>query len=492
MEEHDNCDLTITFQEPKKKFWLRSRKRPKSDAISISSMDTSLDSTLSKRKKRRKISEVASSFFSSVSSKSHDRTINASEASFSDVEPTSAKKKMRTSNEFAGNIAVRSWMIDVAELDIVSTLSRREIKRQEAIYELFCGENVLLNDLCILRDFYYQPLQTTSLFTDQELETVFGDVSKFILIHGKLRDEMVELRDRSGFTECLGPTFVDWLAQLKDLYVDRCRTQVWARHILESKKLCKRFQDFLKKKSETLRSTDLWTYLDVPRSRIVKYPLLVTEILRHTPGGHVDEAALKIAKELLSDLLKDIDLAMGDAECKLAKTRINVRSDYDSNKCIETATDLITEGYLKDSKGTKFYCFLFNTCYAITKSNRRPNSKYNLCFPVIPPDQFSIQIVTPNKAPASFKVGDHVLFCGDEHHRRHWLDSFKRLSQPRFESRRKQTAVLNGKGKENEPEVPECIKNEIDRWSKNNDDGYFTISLRKTLLRHARNSIDNT
>jgi hypothetical protein len=119
--------------------------------------------------------------------------------------------RMRISNEHNGNITIRSWMLDVAELDIASTLSRREIKRQEAIYELFCGENVLLNDLCILRDFYYQPLILTNIFTHEELVTLFGDVSKFILIHGKLRDEMVELRDRSGFTECVGPTIVDWV-----------------------------------------------------------------------------------------------------------------------------------------------------------------------------------------------------------------------------------------------------------------------------------------
>jgi hypothetical protein len=108
----------------------------------------------------------------------------------------------------------------------------------------------------------------------------------------------------------------------------------------------------LKKKSESLRSTDLWTYLDVPRSRIVKYPLLVNEILRHTPSGHVDEAALKRASELLSELLQTIDQAMGDAECKLAQTKINMRPEYDANKCIQSATDLITEGPLKDSRGT--------------------------------------------------------------------------------------------------------------------------------------------
>ena len=135
------------------------------------------------------------------------------------------------------------------------------------------------------------------------------------------------------------------------MYVERCKSQVWARNILESKKLsCRRFQEFLKKKSETLRS-DLWSYLDVPRSRIVKYPLLVSEILRHTPGGHVDETALKRANEILSELLKNIDQAMGDAECKLAQTRINIRTEHDPNKCIESATDLITQGPLKDPKG---------------------------------------------------------------------------------------------------------------------------------------------
>lgn len=136
------------------------------------------------------------------------------------------------------------------------------------------------------------------------------------------------------------------------MYVERCRSQVWARHIYESKKLsCRRFQEFLKKRSETLRSADLWTYLDVPRSRIVKYPLLVNEILKHTPAGHVDEAVLKHAGEMLSKLLKNIDGAMGDADCKLAQARISVRPEHDRDNCIENASDLITEGPLKDSKG---------------------------------------------------------------------------------------------------------------------------------------------
>jgi len=121
----------------------------------------------------------------------------------------------------------------------------------------------------------------------------------------------------------------------------------------------KRFQSFLKKRLESPHSVDLWTYLDVPRSRIVKYPLLVKEILKHTPNTDADYWPLKEASNILSDLLKDIDCIMGDAECKLAQSKINAKIEYDSEKCIANATELITEGQLKDTRGIVSSKFLF-------------------------------------------------------------------------------------------------------------------------------------
>lgn len=114
----------------------------------------------------------------------------------------------------------------------------------------------------------------------------------------------------------------------------------------------KRFQSFLKKRLESPHSIDLWTYLDLPRSRIVKYPLLVKEILKYTPATDADHSPLKEASNILSDLLKNIDRRMGDAECKLAQSKINqAKLEHDPEKCIASATELITEGQLKDTRG---------------------------------------------------------------------------------------------------------------------------------------------
>lgn len=122
--------------------------------------------------------------------------------------------------------------------------------------------------------------------------------------------------------------------------------------MLDEKRLThKRFQSFLKKRLESPHSVDLWTYIDVARSRIVKYPLLIKAILRHTPVTHSDQTLLKEAYDLISNLLKDIDKIMGHSECKLAQSKINVKLDYDPNKCIERATELVTQGQLKDTRG---------------------------------------------------------------------------------------------------------------------------------------------
>lgn len=55
--------------------------------------------------------------------------------------------------------------------------------------------------------------------------------------------------------------------------------------------------DFLQRclESPFSRKLDLWNFLDIPRSRLVKYPLLLREILRHTPPDHPDVPCLEKA-----------------------------------------------------------------------------------------------------------------------------------------------------------------------------------------------------
>lgn len=90
-----------------------------------------------------------------------------------------------------------------------------------------------------------------------------------------------------------------FLPQLPRLNAYRayCSNQLAAKALLDQKKQDPRVQDFLQRclESPFSRKLDLWSFLDIPRSRLVKYPLLLKEILRHTPPDHPDTASLEQA-----------------------------------------------------------------------------------------------------------------------------------------------------------------------------------------------------
>ncbi|XP_034172602.1 rho guanine nucleotide exchange factor 3 isoform X1 [Osmia lignaria lignaria] len=505
MYDDSNNTIKDAFQEPRKKFWLRSRKRPKSDAISVSSMDISIESEMGKKKKRRRITEVASSIFSSSSStistkqgstlhRSFTIQPNTTDLSFVDNETDTGtlKRKHKEDIECTNNFTLRSWVLDIAKTSTKDksnySLSRKDVKKQEAIYELYCGENVFINDLCILKEYYYEPLVSTGIFTSDELVTLFNDITHLIEIHSRLRDELIDLRDQYGYTDAVGSTLLNWIPTLIKPYLERCRTQIWAKQLLDEKRLTnKRFQSFLKKRLESPHSVDLWTYIDVPRSRIVKYPLLIKEIIRHTAATHVDQACLKEAYNMLSNLLKDIDKTMGNAECKLAQSKINVKSDYDPTKCIENATQLITQGQLKDARGMKYQCFLFDTGFAITRGTRSVSKKYNLFFPIISKEQICISTDEKSIINFGFKIGDHILMTEDVHGKRHWIDSFNKVNHNRIHSLEN---VIDTSEKENQQILSPSKINHTTRLSISKmNDSHFSLTLKKSFLKQKRNSI---
>lgn len=79
-----------------------------------------------------------------------------------------------------------------------------------------------------------------------------------------------------------------------DSYNSYCSNQVAAKALLDHKKQDHRVHDFLQRclESPFSRKLDLWNFLDIPRSRLVKYPLLLREILKHTPNDHPDRQHL--------------------------------------------------------------------------------------------------------------------------------------------------------------------------------------------------------
>lgn len=469
--EDDSCSISSgVFREPRRGIWMRKRKRKTSgeltDSVSVCSLDVSLNSEPDMKKKRG-MSKVAS-FANLLSTpmkpvmKSLQRTwttgkgdtpnsmVNSpySPRRASMCPPHTPTSASAPSPKSTRQVRLhRSWSQTLGKGNAQQAfLGLKETKRQEAIFELCAGEENVVEDLELLLATYRNSLLNLRILTEDEVNCIFGDLEPILAAHRQLKMQLHSLRDENGVTNAIGDTLVSWIPSLKH-YVGYCANQVWARALLDEKKATnKRFQDFLRRclESSFSRKLDLWSFLDVPRSRLVKYPLLLSEILRLTPPSHVDALVLPHVSTALSSLLRQVDMATGSAECKRTLERLHFPPSTPSGslrsakRMLDKANSVKCSGVLKDKRGAKLHCFLFDTCFVAART-MRPGTKLNACYPVIPARHLEVTDAnTENSQRAqdafSFYVGNKsktnsalCLMATDEHVKKHWMDSLNQV-----------------------------------------------------------------
>eukprot|EP00061_Rhincodon_typus_P019013 g48443.t1 len=154
-----------------------------------------------------------------------------------------------------------------------------------------------------------------------------------------------------------------------DEYKEYCSNQLAAKALLDQKKQDKRVQDFLQRclESPFSRKLDLWSFLDIPRSRLVKYPLLLKEILRHTPTDHLDQKSLEDAIAIIQGVLSDINVRKGESDCRYYIDKLDYLDDRQKDARIESSKALLCHGELRNNRGTKLYVFLFQEILVLTR-----------------------------------------------------------------------------------------------------------------------------
>ncbi|CAN9512605.1 unnamed protein product [Ophioblennius macclurei] len=299
---------------------------------------------------------------------------------------TASASKRRDSKLWSETFDVR--------LGATTPLSPKEIKRQEAIFELAQGEQDLVEDLKLAKKAYHDPMLKLSIMTEQELNQIFGTLDSLIPLHEDLLSRLRDARKPDGSTDHVGHILTDWLPCLSS-YTPYCSNQVKAKALLDQKKQDRRVQDFLQRciQSPFSRKLGLWNFLDIPRSRLVKYPLLLREILKHTPNDHRDRQHLDEAMLMVQSLVADINRRTGESECQFYKDRLLYGEGGQRDQLIERSRTLSCHGELKNNRGLKLHVFLFQDVLVITRSvslSDQPLS-YQLCRQPIPIRQLDLE-----------------------------------------------------------------------------------------------------
>ncbi|KAF7668724.1 hypothetical protein LDENG_00289790 [Lucifuga dentata] len=247
-------------------------------------------------------------------------------------------------------------------------LTAKEIKRQEVIYELTQGERQLIDDLSLVKKVYYEPMLKLDIMTESELGQIFGTLDSLIPLHEDLLTRLERLRGSEKTVGEVGPTLMNWFPCL-EAYVTYCCNQVGAKVLLDQKKHEKRVEHFLRlcQESSFSRKLDLWNFLDLPRSRLVKYPLLLKEIQKCTPPEHPDEDTLPDALELIQSIIAEVNSKTGEAECQFYRRGLTYLEETQRLDEIQLSRFLYCHGELKNNKGQRLHVFLFELALVLTR-----------------------------------------------------------------------------------------------------------------------------
>jgi len=331
-------------------------------------------------------------------------------------------------------------------------LSAKEIKLQEAIYEIYNGEEDLVDDLTLVRRTYADSMIHLNLLKPEEEQLVFGHLSALTPLHKSLYQGLKKVQCRDGFWFEIGNVVVNWAKTLDKPYVTYCSNLLQAKEFLDSKKEGdKAFSDFLQRclESPFSRKLDLWSYLDVPRSRLVKYPLLLKQVIKFSDDTD-DIQLLQSAVSILEKTISRVDKAMAQSRCTASIAKMEFLSST-LPPSVATAKEEILSGVLRNSRGTKVYVSLMDTVLVLGRCVTRPGigrviQVYRDPIPLsclgcqdiadgeaVKPGSFHRAFTNQSHNKNAFRVfwisqeqedddgSSHTLVAPDEHTKRQWV-----------------------------------------------------------------------
>uniref|UniRef100_A0A3B4UCR4 TIAM Rac1 associated GEF 2 n=1 Tax=Seriola dumerili TaxID=41447 RepID=A0A3B4UCR4_SERDU len=190
---------------------------------------------------------------------------------------------------------------------------------RKVIQELVDTEKSYVKDLACLFEIYLKPLQNETFLTPDEMESLFGSLPEMLDFQRVFLQTLEEriasspdfstLETPSQFKKLLfslGGSFLYYADHFK-LYSGFCANHIKVQKVLERAKTDQAFKEFLDARNPTKQhSSTLESYLIKPVQRVLKYPLLLRELVSLTDADseehyHLTEA-LKAMEKVASHI----------------------------------------------------------------------------------------------------------------------------------------------------------------------------------------------
>uniref|UniRef100_A0A8B9H2F3 Rho guanine nucleotide exchange factor (GEF) 1b n=1 Tax=Astyanax mexicanus TaxID=7994 RepID=A0A8B9H2F3_ASTMX len=183
-----------------------------------------------------------------------------------------------------------SWR-ELASSEVLNKLSKKEIKRQEVINELFATEHAHVRMLSVLQTVFYRPLEREAIMSSDDLNAIFPGLDEIIDVHYAFYENLKKVRQEDGFVvKAISTPLLnrflgsegDWFQKLTARF---CSHQSWALDQIKSRqKKDPRFNAFIldAESKPQCRRLQLKDIIPTEMQRLTKYPLLLENIAKST------------------------------------------------------------------------------------------------------------------------------------------------------------------------------------------------------------------
>ncbi|XP_041799396.1 rho guanine nucleotide exchange factor 1b isoform X3 [Chelmon rostratus] len=180
---------------------------------------------------------------------------------------------------------------ELASPEALSSLGKKETKRQEVINELFATEHAHVRMLSVLQMIFSRPLEREELLTSTELAAIFPNLDEIIEMHYNFYENLKKLRlDDNFIVKSISTTVLnrfegtegEWFQKLTARF---CSHQSWALDQIKSRqKKEPRFNSFIleAESKPQCRRLQLKDIIPIEMQRLTKYPLLLENIAKNT------------------------------------------------------------------------------------------------------------------------------------------------------------------------------------------------------------------
>ncbi|KAL0144724.1 hypothetical protein V8B55DRAFT_1455283 [Mucor lusitanicus] len=204
------------------------------------------------------------------------------------------------------NVMADMDTLDPLSPEVTGSSSNATSKRTKVIDELLETEKAYQKDMSLLKSIYYDGALNAGL-SKADVRHLFSNLTEIV----EFEKTFVTLLEHSCEQDSVGTSFRETMRAIDSIYSEYCKRHEDAVLKLQELEVQPEIQAFLNECREKIQgkttSWDLGSLLIKPVQRVLKYPLLLREILSLTPPTHVDHDDLSAAVKEIQEVADNIN-----------------------------------------------------------------------------------------------------------------------------------------------------------------------------------------